>query len=87
MLYGRLICWQLLILTAVNCHNLIVKTESGPVRGVSLTTYLKNKTYNAYRGIPYAEPPLGELRFKVNFTFISSDYSATYKLFGIGDSP
>jgi len=53
------------IVTTSNCDNLLVKTDSGYVRGVPLRTLLTNKEYFAYRGIPYAEPPVGNLRFKV----------------------
>ncbi|KAJ6646027.1 Esterase B1 [Pseudolycoriella hygida] len=52
------------IVTLINCDNLIVKTITGQVKGVVLTTLLKNREYIAYRGIPYAEPPIGHLRFK-----------------------
>lgn len=55
---------KLLIVTTVNCDNLIVTTNSGRVQGVTLRTLLKNKEYIAYRGIPYAHPPVGDLRFK-----------------------
>lgn len=63
--FGWLFLWQLLVVATVNCNNLIVKTDSGQVRGVALRTLLKNEEYIAYRGIPYAEPPVGNLRFKV----------------------
>lgn len=69
-MFGQLLLWPLLIvIISVNCHNLNnnlhVETESGPVRGVALKTLVKNKDYIAYRGIPFAEPPLGELRYRV----------------------
>nr|CAH7758725.1 unnamed protein product [Callosobruchus chinensis] len=38
-------------------------TPSGPIRGSLLTSRL-GKTIYAYRGIRYAKPPVGELRFK-----------------------
>ena len=34
----------------------------GTVRG-TLSTYKTGKQYQAFRGIPYAEPPIGDLRF------------------------
>ena len=39
----------------------IVQTKTGPVRGEILT--YSNVTVHRYQGIPYAKPPLGELRF------------------------
>lgn len=41
-----------------------VVTENGAVRGRLNSTYLEQKLYYAFRGIPYAKPPIGELRFK-----------------------
>lgn len=42
-----------------------VETENGAVRGKVLTTLIENKEYYAFKGIPYAKPPIGDLRFKV----------------------
>lgn len=44
----------------------IVQTTSGLVRGRKFTTLFANKEFYSFRGIPYAEPPIGELRFKVS---------------------
>lgn len=48
----------------------IVETDSGPIRGVRNTTLLNGAIFYSFRGIPYAEAPIGDLRFKVitNFT-------------------
>ena len=40
----------------------VVQTESGAVVG-KIETLLHGKTVYEYLGIPYAEPPVGELRF------------------------
>ncbi|XP_076649643.1 cholinesterase-like [Halictus rubicundus] len=42
----------------------VVETTSGPVKGIVKKTIWHGISYNAFLGIPYAEPPLGELRFK-----------------------
>lgn len=42
----------------------VIKTNSGPVRGKSEHALFTDKPYYAFRGIPYAEPPLRNLRFK-----------------------
>lgn len=42
----------------------IAETEYGKVRGIKTTSCL-NTSFNAFLGIPYAAPPVGELRFKV----------------------
>lgn len=41
-----------------------VETRNGAVRGLVKKTLLHQKPYYSYRGIPFAKPPLGELRFK-----------------------
>ena len=68
----------LLILVNVICYfttsvialdadaDVVVDTNSGPVHGLPSKTLFENKPYIAFRGIPYAVPPLGALRFKVN---------------------
>ncbi|XP_033328430.2 acetylcholinesterase isoform X2 [Megalopta genalis] len=42
----------------------VVRTASGPVRGVIKETVWNSVEYSAFLGIPYAEPPLANLRFK-----------------------
>ncbi|KAK9885222.1 hypothetical protein WA026_010726 [Henosepilachna vigintioctopunctata] len=49
--------------SAVADSDAIVETVNGKVRGKSLKTFGKNNFY-AFQGIPFAEPPLGDLRFK-----------------------
>nr|AND78201.1 juvenile hormone esterase [Coccinella septempunctata] len=45
--------------------NLQVKTESGKVQGTRLQSKsLKRGYYYAFMGIPYAQPPVGDLRFR-----------------------
>uniref|UniRef100_T1E184 Carboxylic ester hydrolase n=1 Tax=Cupiennius salei TaxID=6928 RepID=T1E184_CUPSA len=48
----------LLVATLVRCDR-IVTTTNGPVKGISLSP----KKVEAFLGIPYAEPPVGPLRF------------------------
>ena len=43
----------------------IVEAPCGKLRGV--TEKINNKIdFHAFKGIPYAEPPVGELRFQVS---------------------
>lgn len=62
--FGTLFLCQFLVVI-VNCDHLIVNTASGKVKGVEQTTFLSSKKYISYKGIPYAKPPIGELRFRV----------------------
>ena len=43
----------------------VVKTKQGLIKGLK-TVSVRNTDFNAFLGIPYAKPPVGELRFKVN---------------------
>lgn len=42
-----------------------IDTNYGQVRGIYQTSLLTEKSYFSFRGIPYAKPPIGDLRFKV----------------------
>ncbi|XP_063708558.1 cholinesterase 1-like [Culicoides brevitarsis] len=46
----------------IKAESLIVETSTGPVEGIR--TPGKCKEANAWYGIPYAKPPVGELRYK-----------------------
>lgn len=43
----------------------MVQISSGPIRGIKTTSSWTNQTFYAFRGVPYAAPPIGDLRFKV----------------------
>lgn len=56
----------------INCSSqknvtdsLIVEIESGKIRGIEQQTIFDEKKFYAFRGIPYAKPPIGERRFLV----------------------
>ncbi|XP_058792783.1 juvenile hormone esterase-like [Phymastichus coffea] len=42
----------------------VVQTSKGLVQGEVLKTVIDSVEYSSFKGIPYAEPPLGYLRFK-----------------------
>ena len=42
---------------------LLVTTQYGLVQGITLMAY-RNETVSAFLGVPYAEPPVGGLRFE-----------------------
>ncbi|XP_013187492.2 esterase E4 [Amyelois transitella] len=43
--------------------DIIVETESGKIAGVEVKSIINNEKYYSFMGIPYAEPPVGKLRF------------------------
>nr|XP_033328389.1 crystal protein-like [Megalopta genalis] len=62
-----------LLTTRVRCYGhggtavvrtAVVRTASGPVRGYVEQTQFRNLDYSIFKGIPFAEPPLGNLRFR-----------------------
>ncbi|XP_065225797.1 esterase E4-like [Planococcus citri] len=48
----------------VACDDLIVETKQGKLQGRAFESVLNKNEYYAFLGIPYAKPPLGELRFQ-----------------------
>lgn len=48
---------------------LTVTTRNGAIRGKLEKSFLQQSPYYAFKGIPFAKPPTGELRFKVKFIF------------------
>lgn len=43
----------------------VVETSNGKIRGILNTTFLNGISFYSFKGIPYAKPPIGDLRFKV----------------------
>lgn len=52
-------------ISSISDESPIVITDLGGIRGKILESRL-GREFTAFRGIPYAEPPINELRFKVN---------------------
>lgn len=49
----------------VNYSDQVINTKYGPVKGMKLLSKYDGKEFYSYKGIPYAKPPVGELRYKV----------------------
>ncbi|XP_002808379.2 cholinesterase isoform X1 [Macaca mulatta] len=62
----RLLFWFLLLCMLIGKSHteddIVIATKNGKVRGMNLTVL--GGTVTAFLGIPYAQPPLGRLRFK-----------------------
>ncbi|XP_049848994.1 juvenile hormone esterase-like [Schistocerca gregaria] len=51
------------VVACVTAQNVTVQTTAGLLRGVSTTT-INGTAYYRFSGVPFAAPPVGELRFK-----------------------
>lgn len=59
-------------------HSPAVSTLSGPVVGREYQLH-DGRRVDMYMGIPYAEPPVGMLRFKVSHTRRATSEIGTYE--------
>lgn len=46
----------------------VIETDLGRIRGIKTISALATP-YTAFLGVPYAKPPLGDLRFKVSIDY------------------
>lgn len=53
------------IIKSIRCQFVEIQTELGRIRGFQIQTNFNNPAI-AFMGIPYALPPIGNRRFKVN---------------------
>lgn len=58
----------ILVILSVNTvlGDIIVNTKSGKVNGKEVQSVIPDKKYFSFLSIPYAQPPIKQLRFKVN---------------------
>lgn len=52
---------------ATDVETVKVQLEQGSLSGTVEKTLIKKQSYYTFRGIPYADPPTGKLRFKVRY--------------------
>jgi len=67
MLHFTVICLLLLICLS-GAQHVILNTSQGALQG-TIEKSRADRQFFAFYGIPYAEPPLGELRFEVEYYF------------------
>ena len=53
------------LICSYNVHCVILETNQGILKGETLSSR-DGRPYYAFYSIPYAEPPVGDLRFQVN---------------------
>lgn len=68
-MYSRQILILIVSICVVNAESndqyRLVNTTNGQVQGVRNTTLLNGIPFYSFKGIPYAKPPINDLRFKV----------------------
>lgn len=57
--------FTLLIVINLTSATSVVETTHGSLSGKTFKTIFEKKTYHAFMGIPFAAPPVKDLRFKV----------------------
>jgi hypothetical protein len=62
----------LLARTTAAHSDIVVQTQDGTLRGTTLTSPRSNRTFFAFMGIPYAKPPVQNLRFMVMLSLWST---------------
>lgn len=67
ILFACILLYSLNVISA----NFIVETKSGKVAGKEVHSILRDEKYYSFLGIPYGQPPIGELRFKVSIILLS----------------
>ncbi|XP_041985046.1 uncharacterized protein LOC121737433 [Aricia agestis] len=67
-----------IVLLVTNCVGHEVNIKQGILLGSEETSFLRGTKYYAFKGVPYAEPPLGSLRFQpsIPHTGWNSSYPA-----------
>lgn len=70
-LFLVLLAATLALHTALPNHGPTVHTQQGTLIGTYYTSRY-GRNFAAFQGIPYAQPPIGDLRFKVKAIFFKS---------------
>lgn len=79
--FGLALSFELSLVNYVNGDADVVEVdiESGRIRGKRSLTLFREKPYYSFRGIPYAQPPIKDLRFKVGLFSIHNFAHETKK--------
>lgn len=59
---NTILCIQLIGYVYCVTDRLVIHTSSGPIRGRS--AFVQGREIHVFTGVPYAKPPVGELRFR-----------------------
>lgn len=57
------------VISSAECV-VFLNTKLGPIKGIQMTSR-DGRRFNAFLGIPFAKPPVGDLRFKVTNSLLS----------------
>lgn len=65
-LLGTVLAMAMTVAGLRNEDDSVTLAGGSTIRGRIMQTIYDNRTFVAFKGIPYAEPPVGHLRFKVS---------------------
>jgi hypothetical protein len=71
-------CYYYAFRTAGKPPSTIVTTNYGKVQGI-ISLSRDGRQYSEYLGIPFAKPPVGQLRFEVSLTITTAFFKVKYK--------
>lgn len=66
---------------SLRSKNIRVRIKDGEIQGKQKVTVDKGKTYYSFQGVPYATPPVGDLRLAVINPFYFHTLSKLFFLF------
>lgn len=68
------------LLEAATDDDLVVEIKQGKLRGRRFESIWNKTTYYGFLGIPYAKPPVNNLRFQVSTTFPTICFGSKFEL-------
>lgn len=55
-----------IFVSQINCDEFkVIEIENGPIKGIQQESIFEKTQFYAFKGIPYAKPPIGDLRFEL----------------------
>ena len=73
----RYVWCALLVASALATEAPVLRVQQGSLKGKILTSIASKREYFAFLGIPYAKPPVGDLKFKV-ISLYNNNYNRNY---------
>lgn len=69
-----------ILINSAVCQNPIVCTNNGCIQGTTIPATNVDNSFEAFYAIPYAEPPVGDLRFAVSDKIKKSEFLVSHQV-------